>query len=70
MNGVDQSIVGDVQECHARGFVDSSAFCLDDSVFNLIAETESVPATDFVGDFEEFCFGVIGFAIDSYWPTF
>jgi hypothetical protein len=41
-----QAFVGDVQQGHARRFVDPATFSFDDAIFDLIARAEAVASTD------------------------
>ena len=54
----DQAFVGNVQQCHAGGFVDAAALGFDDAVFDLVAHTQAVAATDAVG-FQEQGHGIV-----------
>src|SRR5690606_38892720 len=45
---VEQALVGDVEEGHAGGLVESTALGLDDAVLDLVARAEAVTATDAV----------------------
>ena len=49
VNTGQQTLVGDMQQCHPRGFVDATALRFNDTVFNLIAHTQTVTAADTVG---------------------
>ena len=46
MNRGQQALVDDVQQRHARGFVDPAAFRIYDAVFDLIAHAQAVAAAD------------------------
>ncbi|VXB84363.1 hypothetical protein BACI9J_250001 [Bacillus altitudinis] len=43
---VEQALVGDVQQRHARRLVDAAALRLDDAVLDLVGRTQAVAATD------------------------
>ena len=48
-----QAFVGDVEQRHARGFVDAARFGFDDAVFDLVAHAQTVASADAVGLEEE-----------------
>ena len=45
----DEAFIGDVQQRHARRFVDAAALGLDDPVLDLVAHAEAMSAADGVG---------------------
>ena len=49
VDGVDQPLVGDEQQRHARRLVDPPRLGLDDAVLDLVAHAQAVPAADRVG---------------------
>ena len=50
----DQTLVGNVQKGHTRGFVDAAALGFDDAVFDLIAHAQAVTTANAVGFHHQF----------------
>ena len=46
VHGVEQALVGDVQQGHARRLVDAARLGLDDPVLDLVGHADAVPAAD------------------------
>ncbi len=48
MNTGQQTLIGNMQQRHSRGFIDAAALRFDDTVFDLIAHTQTMTAADAV----------------------
>ena len=65
VNGVDEPLVGDVQQGHPRGLVDAAGLRLDDAVLDLVTHAEPVTTTDGIGFQDEGDLVVVLLAIDG-----
>src|SRR5690606_23011781 len=65
VDGVDQPLVGDEQQRHARGLVDAAALGLDDAVLDLVAHAQTVATADLVGLQDQVDRGVEALAVDG-----
>ncbi len=65
MNTGQQTLVSDVQQRHPRGFIDATALGFDDTVFNLIAHSQTVTPADAVGFQHQFHIVREGLAIQG-----
>ena len=70
VDGVYESLVGDEKKGHTGGFVDAPALGFDDSVLDLVAAAEAVPAADFVGLENHGDLVLERLAVDGDWPAF
>lgn len=65
-----EAFVCDVEECHSRSFIDTTTFCLYDTVLYLVTHPESMSSTDAVCFEHHLYFARIGFSIDLGWYSF
>ena len=55
-----------MKECHSWSFIDSTTFCLDYSVLNLITHPEAMTSTDSICFYYHFDDACIGFFVYFY----
>ena len=70
MNAGEQALVSNVQQGHARGFINAARFGFDDAVFDLVAHAQAVAAANAVGFEKQFYRVGIFFAVQSYRHAF
>ena len=70
MNTRDQTLVGDVQQGHAGGFVNTAALGFDDAVFDLVAHAQTMASTNAVGLQNQFDAVAKSFAVEGNGLTF